>query len=199
MKGVVFCEFVDFVEERFGYDVVDAMIIAADPPSGGVYTAVGRYEFAELAMLIGALSTIVGRPGPDLIFAFGRRLFGRLVETHPHFLEDARDPIDFLESVEGRIHVEVKKLYPDAELPTLTPTRLGANAIALDYGSCRPLGALCLGLIDGCAAFFGVPLDVEAEPREGGLRIVVRRGSRTATSAASSAAMSAASSTLVEV
>lgn len=175
MKGVVFCEFLDFVEETAGYDIVDAMILAANPPSGGAYTAVGRYEFSEMAALVGALSKILGRPAPELIVDFGRRLFRRLVALHPHFLADARDPLAFLATVEGKIHVEVKKLYPDAELPSLSARWLGPDALELDYRSCRPLGALCLGLIEGCGAYFQTALAVETTPTADGLRIVVRR------------------------
>lgn len=175
MKGLVFTEFLDFVEEVAGDEVVDHMICEADPPSGGVYTSAGRYEFSEMAALVGALSNILGQPGPILIRAFGRHLFGRLVAQHPHFLHGVQDPLDFLETVEGKIHVEVLKLYPDAELPSLKTRRVGPDKLDIEYVSCRPLGELCLGLIDGCAAHFHTPLEVSSAPRESGLRIAVRR------------------------
>ncbi|MCI4666018.1 MAG: heme NO-binding domain-containing protein [Neomegalonema sp.] len=175
MKGVVFTEFIDFVEQSHGDDVVDQMIDNANPPSGGAYTAVGRYDFAELAALIGALSTIINRPAPQLIRAFGGHLFHRLAALHPHFIRDAEDPLDFIESVENVIHVEVKKLYPDAELPTLTPHRLSHDRLELDYCSCRPLGELCVGLIEGCAAHFDATLAVECNATSDGLMILISR------------------------
>ena len=52
MKGVVFTEFLDFVEDQTSYDVVDEMLERADTPSGGVYSATGKYEYEELASLV---------------------------------------------------------------------------------------------------------------------------------------------------
>src|SRR5438067_1068453 len=39
VKGVVFTEFLDMIEERFTPEVTDRMITAAAVPSGGAYTA----------------------------------------------------------------------------------------------------------------------------------------------------------------
>lgn len=44
MKGVVFTEFIEMVEGRFGLAMVDRIIEAAQLPSSGVYTAVGTYD-----------------------------------------------------------------------------------------------------------------------------------------------------------
>lgn len=174
MKGVVFTEFLDFVESSAGEAVVDRMIEEAAPPSGGCYTAVGWYEFEEMALLIGALARILDRPAPRLIRAFGAHLFHRLVALHPVVVDGVADPLDFLERLDREIHVEVKKLYPDAELPSLKARRLDAHALELDYRSCRPLGELCLGLIEGCADYFNTTLQIEATPHERGLTIAVR-------------------------
>jgi len=38
MKGMVFTEFIEFVEREFGFDVVDAMIEKSNVPNGGAYT-----------------------------------------------------------------------------------------------------------------------------------------------------------------
>lgn len=40
MKGIVFAEFLDMVERHHGLEVVDAMLQAAAPASGGAYTSV---------------------------------------------------------------------------------------------------------------------------------------------------------------
>ena len=87
MKGIVFREFIKFVEDQAGEDVVEAMIDKADPPSGAAYTAVGKYDWREMVDLVKALSEIVSAPVPDLIRAFGCLLFGRLSQSYPTFLE----------------------------------------------------------------------------------------------------------------
>ena len=50
MKGVVFTEYVEFIEETFGFDVVDDMIEKAGV--SGVYTQAGNYEFDELFKMV---------------------------------------------------------------------------------------------------------------------------------------------------
>ena len=47
MKGVVFTEFIEMVEDKFSADIADQIIEEADLPSGGVYTSVGTYDHAE--------------------------------------------------------------------------------------------------------------------------------------------------------
>ena len=48
MKGIVFTEFLDLVEAKFGAEVLEEMLDAADLKSGGAYTAVGYYDHAEM-------------------------------------------------------------------------------------------------------------------------------------------------------
>jgi hypothetical protein len=175
MKGVIFTEFLDFVELRHGYETVDAIIDIAAPASGGIYTAVGSYDFKEMAALLGALSQIANEPAPDLLQAFGRHLFTRFAALYPAFFENIHDPLRFIETVETFIHVEVRKLYPDAELPRLQTSRVANEALLLSYRSCRPLGHLCLGLIQGCGRHFGTDLQVQASPHSEGLDITIRR------------------------
>ncbi|MEM7781652.1 MAG: heme NO-binding domain-containing protein, partial [Pseudomonadota bacterium] len=56
MKGLVFREFFDFVEDALGAAVVEDMIEMADVPSGAAYTVVGKYDWREMAALVSALS-----------------------------------------------------------------------------------------------------------------------------------------------
>jgi hypothetical protein len=53
--------------------------------------------------------------------------------------------------------------------------RIDADTLLINYRSCRPLGHLCLGLIERCGVHFGVGLDIAAQAAEGGLNIEVRR------------------------
>ena len=52
MKGLVFTEFLEMVESKFGLEVVDNIIEHSELPSGGVYTSVGTYDFNEMLSLI---------------------------------------------------------------------------------------------------------------------------------------------------
>ena len=56
MKGVVFTEFLEMVEDQFGYETVDAIIVNSKVPSEGAYTAVGTYPSSEIFSLVEHLS-----------------------------------------------------------------------------------------------------------------------------------------------
>ena len=71
MKGVVFTEFLDMVEQRFSADMVDDIIDDAQLPHGGAYTAVGTYPHGEMVAMVVALSQRSGVAVPDLIRTFG--------------------------------------------------------------------------------------------------------------------------------
>lgn len=174
MKGVVFTEFLEMVESRFSLGMVDDILAKAAPPSGGVYTAVGTYPAAELLALLSALAEASKAPPADLLFAFGEHLFSRFVVSHPALFAGVKSPIDFLSRVDSYIHVEVRKLYPDAELPRFDAVVHDDRRMSMTYHSPRRLSALASGLISGCGKHFGVPLEVSTEDLSDGRGEIVR-------------------------
>ncbi len=164
MKGMVFTEFMDMVDAKFGPELTERILDASRVESGGVYTAVGTYDHGELVDLVVELSKETGIPVPDLVRTYGHHLFGRFVQMYPRLFEAAASTFDFLEQVDGYIHVEVKKLYPDAELPRFTSERLDDRHLRLDYRSARPFGDFAEGLIQGCADHFGERIAIKREP-----------------------------------
>jgi len=46
MKGIVFTEFLELVENKFGLEMLDAIIEASNLESEGVYTRIGTYNFS---------------------------------------------------------------------------------------------------------------------------------------------------------
>lgn len=162
MKGVVFTEFVDFVEANFSVETVDHLLDTADLPSGGVYTAVGTYSSGELVTLARNLAAHVDRPLSELLHGFGQHLFRTFTVAFPQFFVGANSGMDFLERVDGYVHLEVRKLYPDAELPSFQCERRD-GAFVMTYRSALNLPDLAAGLIDGCLAHFGENLKVRRE------------------------------------
>lgn len=167
MKGVVFTEFLDFVAKRCGENAVDDLIEACDLPSGGAYTTVGTYSPAEMLSLCGALSAHTGLPAAELVRDFGFHLNDSFVRDHPAFYARANNFFDFLESIEAHIHVEVKKLYADAELPSFTTQERTATRLVMEYRSPRRMGDLAVGLILGSARKFEVEAKVDTVAVEG--------------------------------
>lgn len=174
MKGVVFTELLELVEQQFSIAVVDEIIQRADLPSGGAYTAVGTYPVAEIRKLVDALSQVTGVPVGELVRTLGRHLFGRFAAGHPRFVAEAKSTFALLTSVEGHIHVEVKKLYPDAELPTFICEQPSDDRLVMTYRSERGLADLAHGLMLGCADHYGEPIDITREDLSGGAGTAVR-------------------------
>ena len=112
MKGIIFTEFLDLVEEKFGLAMVDKIINQSKLDSGGAYTSVGTYEFAEMLQLISNLSQNTDISVDDLLLVYSEHLFASLIKTHPQLVDHYKDPMDLLASIENHIHVEVQKIYP---------------------------------------------------------------------------------------
>nr|WP_299383025.1 heme NO-binding domain-containing protein [Allomuricauda sp.] len=161
MKGIVFTEFLEMVESHYGLETVDSIIENSDLPSGGAYTSVGTYDFNEMVSLITALSGETNLPADKLLYSFGLYLFGGLVKTHPEVVSSYRNPIGLLQSIEDHIHIHVRKLYPDAELPEFKILSKTDSSLEMIYRSTRGLYALAHGLIDKTFEHFGKKVNVE--------------------------------------
>lgn len=155
MKGIVFCEFISMVEESFSYEMADKIISSSELATGGAYTAIGTYDHREIVQLVTRLSEETGTPAPDLIRAFGEHLCKRFAALYPAFFAECSSTFAFLSGVDGKIHVEVRKLYPDAQLPEFAPAFPEPGCMLFTYRSERPFADLAEGLILGCIAHYG--------------------------------------------
>ena len=169
MKGMIFLEFLTMVEKKFGMDMVDDLIDSTNPPSGGAYTNVGSYPMTELVAMVQELSVRLETPVPDLLKAYGHYLFARLVEGHPKIIQGTVDALDFMESIERHIHVEVRKLYPDAHPPKFNVNRIDKDTLEMHYISDRKLQDVAEGLMRGCLEYFKVEASIARESLENGI------------------------------
>ncbi len=163
MKGIVFTEFLEMVESKFGLEVVDEIIETSNLPSEGIYTSVGTYEFNEMLSLITELSKKVNISVDDLIHTFGLYLFTSLGKAHPEVIKSYSNPLSLLYSIEDHIHVHVKKLYPEAELPTFKILEKTETSISMIYSSSRGLYRLAHGLIEKSFEHFNKTASVSFE------------------------------------
>lgn len=163
MKGVIFTELLDMVESQMGIEMVDTIIEEAKLESEGAYTSVGTYPTWEIEALIERLTYHTGHSREVLLEVFGQFLFGRLAAHYPHFFPEKVDFFDFMASIHDYIHLEVQKLYPDAELPELHVQEKDDESISLLYESSRKMARLARGLIKGCMEHFGINGTIEEE------------------------------------
>lgn len=155
MKGFVFTEFLEMVEEAHGYELVDKLLLESHLPSGGNYTSVGTYDHAEMIALVTKLSEHLNVPTGQLLRTYGQYMFSSFKRDYGMFINRSDSAFDLLSSIQQYIHVEVRKLYPDAELPHFTITQPAPNRLVMHYESERKLADFAHGLIEGCLAHFG--------------------------------------------
>ncbi|GGJ03435.1 guanylate cyclase [Shewanella hanedai] len=164
MMGMVFTGFIELIEDEFGYETLDALLQSCELDSEGIYTAVGSYNHEELLQLVVKLSEMSSVPVTELVKLFGKKLFVELIGGHPEIASEMTDSFDLLSKIDSYIHVEVYKLYPQAELPKFSCERLGDNAIRLHYQSNRPFASFAEGLLDGCANHFNEHFEITRTP-----------------------------------
>jgi hypothetical protein len=163
MKGIVFTEFLELVEQKFGLEVVDEIIEKSDLESNGAYTSIGTYKFSEMLQLLSHLSTKTSISIDELLLVYAEHFFGVLVKSYPVLIKSYSDPIDMLASIESHIHIEVLKIYPDAELPTFEVISKSKNSLILIYKSSRAMYYFGLGLMNKTFDYFNSSAEIVIE------------------------------------
>ncbi|MFK7733304.1 MAG: heme NO-binding domain-containing protein, partial [Pseudomonadales bacterium] len=109
---------------------------------------------SELFALVTAAEKATGIPAKELVHKFGVYMLPHFVTNYPIFFEGQTSLKEFLLTVDEVIHVEVRKLYPDAGLPEFAYENREDNELVMLYSSPRKLCALAEGLIEGSAKHF---------------------------------------------
>ena len=163
MKGIVFTEFLDLVEDKFGLEMVDTILTKSNLESGGVYTSIGTYRFSEMLQLLTHLSSNTNLSIDDLLLVYGEHFFTVIEKSYPGLLNTYSDPIEMLASIENHIHIEVRKIYPDAELPTFIVEEKDENSLTMVYQSSRAMHKFGLGLMNKTFAHFNCTAKIDME------------------------------------
>ena len=161
MKGVVFTQFLEMVEEKFGFDTVDEIIERSGVK--GVYTQAGNYPAEELLSLVKELSNLKGVSQNELICAYGKHLFPILIKIYPEAVKRYKSTFDFISNVDNVVHPEVKKLYPDSDLPQFEEVSKNETELKVKYRSNKPLMEFAKGLILSCSNHYNEKIDVTYE------------------------------------
>ncbi len=169
MKGVIFTEFLELVETGFGMETADQVITRGCPFQSSGFTSVGSYDHRDLISMVNELSKLSSTPSGQLVHTFGKHMFGKFLANHPAAFERVSSTFELLLSVEEVIHVEVKKLNPEAELPSFSFPEVNEGEMQVVYKSTRPFADLAHGLIEASVEHFGEDIaiarkDLEGEP-----------------------------------
>ncbi|MEM7094871.1 MAG: heme NO-binding domain-containing protein [Actinomycetota bacterium] len=162
MKGVIFNAAQEAVIELFDEDTWDDLLDAAG--LGGVYSSVGTYPDSDLVALVVAATEATGLSAEEVMIAVGRKALRHLADRVPTLLEEATCAYDMLGMIHDVIHVEVMKLYEDAQPPQFTYSDLPGGGLRMGYRSPRQLDPLAEGLVHGVGDRFGEELQVTRHP-----------------------------------
>ena len=160
MKGVLFNVVEDVVTEAMSADAWDDIVERADV--GGAYTSLGSYPEEELGRLVAATARHADLSENDTLRLTGRLGFKHLVKRAPQLMYGLDDWRAVLKSLDEIIHPEVRKIYPDADVPGFDATDDG-DSLVMTYTSRRGLCALADGLIVGTGEWFDTALAVVHE------------------------------------
>lgn len=163
MKGIVFTEFLELVETKFGLEMVDKIINQSNLESNGAYTSVGTYKFSEMLQLLQHLSENTNISIDDLLLVYAEHFFVVLIKSYPGLIASYKDPIEMLASIENHIHVEVRKIYPDAELPTFEVIEKTNVSLIMIYKSSRAMYYFGLGLMNKTFEHFNSSATIQFE------------------------------------
>jgi hypothetical protein len=156
MKGFIFTNFIEFVEASHGLEMVDEMITNCNLPSEGIYSSFSSYEFDELVSLLTYVSKKTDVHPEILLEKFGVFVFPYLIGKHSYIIENFDNPIDLIGGIENHIHIEVKKLYNDADLPTFRVVEKTEKKLSVIYNSSKGLTYFAIGLMKETLNHFNV-------------------------------------------
>lgn len=160
MKGVLFNLVEDVVTETLPPDAWDDILERAGVD--GAYTTLGNYPDQELGSIVGATATHAHLSEADTLRLSGLLGFKHLARRAPHLLDGLDDWRTVLKSLDNIIHPEVRKIYPDSDVPGFEAVDDG-DSLMVTYTSKRNLCALADGLMKGTGDWFGVSLNVSHE------------------------------------
>lgn len=168
MKGILFTEFLELTEEKYGLEIVQRIIDECDLKSDGIYTAIGTYSHKEFFIIINKIAEINQQGINSILEEYGNHFLWVLSKSYPVFFKK-ENTFEFLKSIDNYIHPTVLKLYPKAELPRFESIQSGRNELKLTYYSSRKMVYFAIGLIKASGTFFKeeIKVDIEKELLDG--------------------------------
>ncbi len=161
MKGAIFTCLQELVEQEHGLVFWDKVITERSFDSDGIYISTKNYSDEELFSIVTYLAEATKTSTSQLIQALGKKLFLKLLPMAPPQAQQASELRTFLLMVDKIIHVEVLKLYADANLPEFKYDNEQSDYLIMKYTSPRKLCHLSEGLILGASAHFNQKVSIQ--------------------------------------
>ena len=161
MQGSIYTAFSDMIIEKMGMEQWNELLEKTEPASKGIYTGGEQYQDSELVNMVVVLSEKTGVAVEKLVEAFGLFLFEKLYRSSPVDVSKIHSLREFLLAIDQVIHVEVKRIHPQAYLPKFDYEEGDNGELVMYYQSKRKLCHASIGLIHGAAKKFNECISIE--------------------------------------
>lgn len=163
MKGVIFTEFLEMMEDLMGLEFTNQVIENAHLENKGAYTSVGFYQHQDIIKLMESLNHYVKNPRNMLLKSYGELFFYRLSAKYPQSLKKYGSTFNFLQQAPQLLDQEIRKLEPQASIPDIKTELLSPYSLHLYYYSEEKMSYLLEGLIHGCIGQFEEQISLKRE------------------------------------
>ena len=154
MKGVLFTELIEMMEDLMGLDFANKVIERACLDNEGAYTAVGTYPYQDLFRLLDSLGCLVENPQDKLMKSYGEYLFYRSCILYPEEVKKYPNTFSLLKEIPIILDREIRKLEPTAVVPDIEISMLSRDCMMLLYTSGKRTSFLLEGVIEGCIGHY---------------------------------------------
>lgn len=178
MKGVIFTELIEMMEDLMGLDFTNKVIEDARLENDGAYTAVGTYSQQDMFKLMQSLSKYAGNSQEKLLKSYGEYLFYRLSTTYAKELAESPHAFSFLQKLKAIIRMEVLKFAPKARVPLISTRLKDKNTLEVLYSANQNMSDLIEGIILGCIGYYQEAISIERElsqPDGSSVRFILKK------------------------
>lgn len=163
MKGILFTELIEMMENLVGIELTNRIIEDANLPNKGAYTSIGSYSYKDMNRLLESLGRHVENPKEILLKSYGEYFFYRISQLHPEKIKLYNDTFSLLLQLHNFLALETRKLYPNAKIPLIKARQLSPEYMEVLYSSKQDMSFLLEGAIMGCNNYFQEQITIKRE------------------------------------
>lgn len=167
MNGLLFREFLRFIEQLTSYETVDRIIQNSHICSDGAYTTIGTYPPQELFCLVKAFSDDSMQKENSIIQAFGQYMFAVYLMKYPSFFANKSSTYDFLTHIEKHVQKCIKAFYHGMILPSMQCNIILNHSKLITYHASPHFADFTAGIIDAAIHHFHETLQCTRDNIEG--------------------------------
>lgn len=155
MKGIILNIFEKYIIEKHNNSYLEHILQSSNLTSDGIFISAETYPDEDLVSLITHYCKLNDLNINHFQKTLGEYTLKQFSLRYPAFFEHYNHPIEFLKSLNSTIHVEVKKLYHEAQTPNINIEEFKDGNLTITYKSKRQMTDFMEGLLLGAINHYG--------------------------------------------